>query len=72
MADFDPGMPRKVLEWARSHGVLHNDCLMAGDPCEGCKQIVVDAFDHFYGHCSDVGEVIAAILEDYRKEEGGE
>ena len=67
--DFDPGMPRKVLEWAQSHGGLHSDCLVATDPCGPCRATVVSAFDHFYGHHEDLGDVLEAISKDFRDEE---
>ena len=63
---FDPGMPQKVLSHAMTLGELHNDCLAAGDPCVQCAEIVVAAFDHFYGHVKSTSDVLSAILADVR------
>lgn len=68
--DFDPGMPRKVL--AKAWGLdpmLHTDCLISGGPCPKCYEVVMVAFDFFYGHHEDLGDVLEAIFKDFRDEE---
>jgi len=65
---FDPGMPRKVLRWAHEHGGVHNDCLISGDPCGSCERVILAAFDHFYGHAANIGEVLSLVIADYRQD----
>jgi hypothetical protein len=64
---IDPGMPRKVLAKAHQLGV-HNDCLISGNLCTQCHDNVMLAFDFFYGTAKDEAELIAAIIEDFRKD----
>lgn len=66
---LDPGMPRKVIRWAHDHGTVHNDCLASGKPCKSCEDIVMASFDHFYGHATDIGEVLALIATDFRRDQ---
>jgi hypothetical protein len=61
-------MPRKVLRWAHEHGGVHTDCLISGKPCESCERVIISAFDHFYGHATDIGEVLALVVADYRQD----
>lgn len=66
---IDPGMPRKVL--AKAHELdpmLHIDCLVSGGLCPKCHDTVIAAFDFFYGDCKDEGEVIAAVIKDFRQD----
>jgi len=65
---FDSGMPRRVLRWAHEHGGVHNDCLISGTPCESCETVIIASFDHFYGHASDIGAVLAMVIADYRQD----
>lgn len=69
MIQMDPGMPRRVLDWAQEHGGVHSDCLVAADPCQRCIDVVVRAFDHFYGQAPSVLEVLRMIQADFEKDE---
>lgn len=64
---IDPGMPRKVLRKAHQLGV-HNDCLVSGNLCSECRSNVMLAFDFFYGDARDESELMAAIIEDFKRD----
>lgn len=67
---IDPGMPRKVLAKARElDPMLHTDCLISPEStCPKCFEVVMAAFDFFYGHHKDAGEIIYAVIADFRQE----
>lgn len=57
------GMPRKVWRKAQELGA-HNDCLVSGSPCSACEEIIVQAFDFFYGDEPTLGDVLGDIIKD--------
>lgn len=61
MADI--GMPRKVWRKAQELGA-HNDCLISGQPCSTCQEIIIRAFDFFYGDSPSMGDALGDILKD--------
>lgn len=69
MIAIHPELPRRVLTKAYElDPLLHEDCLVLGSLCPKCHDTVMAAFDFYYGHCSDVVEVIAAIAADFHQD----
>lgn len=64
-----PGIPSKVLAKAHQLGV-HNDCIVSEKPCLECSDNITLSFDFFYGHHTSEASLLAAIIDDFRSEEG--
>lgn len=62
----DPGIPRRVLSWISDNGGVHNDCLLATDPCVACRSTVMRALETVYADAKSEEDVLAAIINDFR------
>lgn len=66
MNSVEPSVPRRVLAWAREHGTIHNDCLLASNPCQDCRELIMRGFEVVYSNDKlTEAEVIAAIVKDF-------
>ena len=63
MADMSDGVPAKVWDKAVQLG-LHNDCLVASEPCKGCDSNLMLAFEFYYGDADSQADVMEAIVND--------
>lgn len=64
---LDHGIPKKVLAKALQLGV-HNDCIVSEKPCLACSDNITLSFDFFYGQYSNVGDLLCAIIDDFKKD----
>lgn len=65
---LDPGVPRSVLSWIDDNGGVHNDCLIASDPCKACREQLMAALEAVYANATSEEDVIASLMADFAKD----